>query len=38
MLKMREFSRRVNVQHRLAYQVYRDERTVKVLRMWTHYE
>jgi len=32
------FSRRVNIQHRLVYQVYRKERVVKVLRMWTHYE
>lgn len=32
------FSRRVNVQHRLVYQVYRELRTVKVLRLWTHYE
>lgn len=32
------FSRRINVQHRLVYQVYREERTVKVLRMWSHYE
>lgn len=32
------FSRRINVQHRLVYQVLDDERTVKVLRMWTHYE
>lgn len=32
------YSRRINVQHRLAYQVLADERTVKVLRMWTHYE
>ncbi len=31
------FSRRINIQHRLVYQVLRDERTVKVLRMWTHY-
>lgn len=31
------FSRRINVQHRLVYQVYREERTVKVLRMWSHY-
>lgn len=31
-------SRRINVQHRLVYQVLDDERTVKVLRMWTHYE
>lgn len=32
------FSRRINIQHRLVYQVLDDERTVKVLRMWTHYE
>jgi Txe/YoeB family toxin of toxin-antitoxin system len=32
------FSRRINVQHRLVYQVLDGERTVKVLRMWTHYE
>jgi toxin YoeB len=32
------YSRRINIQHRLVYQVYRAERTVKVLRMWTHYE
>jgi len=32
------YSRRINIQHRLVYQVYRDERTIKVLRMWTHYE
>lgn len=32
------FSRRINVQHRLVYQVLADERTVKVLRLWTHYE
>ncbi len=32
------YSRRINVQHRLVYQVYEDERIVKVLRMWTHYE
>jgi len=31
-------SRRINIQHRLVYQVYEAERTVKVLRMWTHYE
>jgi toxin YoeB len=31
-------SRRINVQHRLVYQVLADERIVKVLRMWTHYE
>jgi len=32
------YSRRINIQHRLVYQVYVAERTVKVLRMWTHYE
>lgn len=32
------YSRRINIQHRLVYQVYTAERTVKILRMWTHYE
>lgn len=32
------YSRRVNIQHRLVYQVLEDIRTIKVLRMWTHYE
>ena len=32
------YSRRINIQHRLVYQIYRKERNVKVLRMWTHYE
>lgn len=32
------YSRRINIQHRLVYQVYSAERTVKVIRMWTHYE
>ena len=32
------YSRRINVQHRLVYQVLPKQRTVKVLRMWTHYE
>ena len=31
-------SRRINIQHRLVYQVYAKERVVKVIRMWTHYE
>ena len=31
-------SRRINIQHRLVYQVLQDQRVVKVLRMWTHYE
>ncbi len=32
------YSRRVNIQHRLVYQVYKAERVVKVIRLWTHYE
>ena len=32
------FSHRINIQHRLIYQVLDDIRTVKVIRMWTHYE
>ena len=32
------YSRRINVQHRLVYQVLDDIHTVKVIRMWTHYE
>jgi toxin YoeB len=32
------YSRRINIQHRLVYQVYKDEKVVKVLRMWSHYE
>jgi len=32
------YSRRINVQHRLVYQVYQLERIIKVLRLWTHYE
>ena len=32
------YSRRINIQHRLVYQVIDELRTVKVLRMWTHYE
>jgi Txe/YoeB family toxin of toxin-antitoxin system len=31
-------SRRINIKHRLVYQVLEDAHTVKVLRMWTHYE
>ena len=31
-------SRRINIQHRLVYQILDDIKTVKVLRMWTHYE
>ncbi len=32
------YSRRINIQHRLVYQVYDAERTIKIIRMWTHYE
>ena len=32
------YSRRINIQHRLVYQVLKAERLVKVLRLWTHYE
>lgn len=31
-------SRRINIQHRLVYQVLKEQNTVKILRMWTHYE
>jgi toxin YoeB len=31
-------SRRINIQHRLVYQVLEEERAVKIIRMWTHYE
>ena len=32
------YSRRINIQHRLVFEVFTAERTVRVLRMWTHYE
>mgnify|MGYP005822066785 CR=1 FL=1 len=32
------YSRRINIQHRIAYEVFPKERIVRVLRMWTHYE
>ena len=32
------YSRRINIQHRLVYQVLEAENTIKILRMWTHYE
>ena len=32
------YSRRINIQHRLVYEVFEEERIVRVLRMWTHYE
>ena len=31
-------SRRINIQHRLVYQVYEEEHVIKVIRLWTHYE
>ncbi|MCI4398468.1 MAG: Txe/YoeB family addiction module toxin [Acidobacteria bacterium] len=32
------YSRRINIHHRLVYQVYKKERVVKILRMWSHYD
>ncbi len=32
------YSRRINIQHRMVYEVFAQERTVRVLRIWTHYE
>lgn len=32
------YSRRINIQHRLVYQVYEEEETVKIVSLWTHYE
>ncbi len=32
------FSRRINIQHRIVYQVLEEEKVVKIIRMWTHYE
>ena len=32
------YSRRINIQHRLIYQIYEKEKIVKIIRMWTHYE
>lgn len=32
------YSRRINIQHRIVYEVFTQERTVRILRMWTHYE
>jgi len=33
-----KYSRRINIQHRLVYQVLKEKRIVHILRMWTHYE
>jgi Txe/YoeB family toxin of toxin-antitoxin system len=32
------YSRRINMQHRLVYQIYEEEKIIKIIRMWTHYE
>lgn len=32
------YSRRINIAHRLVYQVFEEEKTIKILRMWTHYD
>jgi len=32
------YSRRINIQHRLVYEVFPKEKTVRILKMWTHYE
>jgi Txe/YoeB family toxin of toxin-antitoxin system len=32
------YSRRINIQHRLVYQIYEKEKIIKIIRMWTHYE
>ncbi len=32
------YSRRINIQHRIVYELFTEERTVRVLRMWTHYD
>ena len=32
------YSRRINIQHRLIYEVFEEEKIIKIIRMWTHYE
>ena len=32
------YSRRINIQHRIVYQIMKEEKVVKIIRMWTHYE
>ena len=32
------YSRRINIQHRLVYEIFASQKTVRILRMWTHYE
>lgn len=33
-----KYSRRINIQHRLVYEVFEEKKIVRILRMWTHYE
>jgi toxin YoeB len=35
---MGAYSKRINIQHRLVYQVYEEEQMIKIIRLWTHYE
>lgn len=32
------YSRRINIQHRLVYQIYESQKIIKIIRMWTHYD
>ena len=32
------YSRRINIQHRLVYQIYEEEKSIKIISMWSHYE
>jgi Txe/YoeB family toxin of toxin-antitoxin system len=32
------YSRRINIQHRVVYQIYEEEKVIKIIRLWTHYE
>lgn len=32
------YSRRINIKHRLVYQVYQEEKTIKIISMWSHYD
>lgn len=32
------YSRRINIQHRIVYQIYEQQKIIKVIRLWTHYE
>lgn len=35
---MEYYSRRINIQHRLVYEVLEDEKVIRIIRMWTYYE